>query len=163
MSQREKIQQTLLLVEQIYTVSLTIIFGGMVRYGRRQQRKIGRPSSNDIDEKTDLDFESEVKKSKLVKETEVLKTSEIKSELETYSLGKCAPFGIKCEFSSLTKLIRVTAIVLRFIRRLKNPKSGKGPLTSSELKEAETIWVTYIQRKNVYEAILYKKANNLQK
>ena len=93
-------------------------------------------SSNDLDEKNRFRFRVRSEKVKTSQGNRSTKTSEIKSELKTYSLGKCAPFGIECDrFSSLTKLIRVTAIVLRFIRKLKNPKYGKGPLTSSELKD----------------------------
>ena len=121
----------------------------------------------DTDEQTDLDYDSEVKKQILVKETTLLNTSEIKTGLETYSSGKCAPFGIECDrYSSLTKMIRVTALVFRFIRILQNPKYEKATLTSSELNDAETMWVIYIQKKNfsdVFEAISSKRPNNLQK
>ena len=124
-------------------------------------------SVTDTDEQTDLDYDSEVKMQILVKETTLLNTSEIKTGLETYSSGKCAPFGIECDrYSSLTKIIRVTALVIRFIRILQNPNYEKATLTSSELNDAETMWVIYIQKKNfsdVFEAISSKRPNNLQK
>ena len=45
-------------------------------------------------------------------------------------------------------MIRVTAFVLRFVKRLKIPKYKGGIITCSELNEAEQMWVKYIQRKN---------------
>ena len=89
--------------------------------------------------------------------------------------GICTPVGIDCErYSTLTKLLRVTAYVLRFIRRLRkhvcdNTESREGGsefLTSAEISEAETMWVLYIQRKHfqeVFTAIENKKTNNLQR
>ena len=60
-----------------------------------------------------------------------------------------APFGIECEkYSSITKLIRVTAFALRLVERLKNPKYTGSTIASSDLNEAEQMWVKYIQRKN---------------
>lgn len=107
-----------------------------------------KTSVTDTDEQKDLDYDSEVKKQKLVKETTLLNTSENKTGLETYSSGKCAPFGIECDrYSSFTKMIKVTALVIRFIRILQNPKYEKTALTSTELNDAETMWVKYIQKK----------------
>ena len=85
----------------------------------------------------------------------------------TYSSGNCSPFGIKYEnYSSLTKLVRFTALVNRFVSKLKKSNSNTGSLTSSELNEAENMWIVQIQRKNfrdVYEAIVSEKSNNLQR
>ena len=55
-------------------------------------------------------------------------------------------------YSSLLKLIRVTAWILRFIRKLKHKKKEIGPLTASELKDAKKHWELYIQLKNFPEA-----------
>lgn len=55
---------------------------------------------------------------------------------------------------------------MRFIRNLKRSSRNKGPLTSSELNEAENMWIVYTQRKNfgdVYDSIISEKSNNLQK
>ena len=77
------------------------------------------------------------------------------------------PLGIECErYSSITKLLRVTALALRFINRLRNSSSRKGPLSSSEIDAAEKMWVTYIHRKTfqeVFDAIAKEKSNNLKK
>ena len=55
---------------------------------------------------------------------------------------------------------------LRFINRLRNSCSPKGPLTSSEMCASEILWVKYIQSKNfqeVFDAIFKEKSNNLKK
>ena len=129
-----------------------------------------------VDEKAKLDYESELKKQKSQKESASIQVSENVTEWGTtiYS-GICTPVGIDCErYSTLTKLLRVTAYVLRFIRRLRkhvcdNTESREGGsefLTSAEISEAETMWVLYIQRKHfqeVFTAIENKKTNNLQR
>ena len=52
-----------------------------------------------------------------------------------------SPFELMDEnYSSLSKLIRVTAWILRFIRKLKHKKEETGPLTGSELKDAKKHW-----------------------
>ena len=62
-------------------------------------------------------------------------------------------------YSSLSKLIRVTAWILRFIRKLKHKKKEIGPLTISELKDARKHWELYIQQKNFPEAYKALKTN----
>ena len=64
-------------------------------------------------------------------------------------------------YSSLSKLIRVTAWILRFIRKLKHKKKETGPLTASELKDAKKHWELYIQQKNFPKA--YKTENESKK
>ena len=77
----------------------------------------------DDDGRTNLEYEKEVKKLRPVKQTDALNATENEPEMRTYSSGLCAPFGIESEkFSSVTKLIRVTALALRFIKRLKGSK-----------------------------------------
>ncbi|CAC5373094.1 unnamed protein product [Mytilus coruscus] len=92
--------------------------------------------------------------------------SEIKRENSRFSTLLCnqteeenrPPFGIDCrEFSSYTKVIRVTAWIQRFVSRMKKDKCSTGKvLTYKELKVAEMNWIKYIQRKHyldVFEAI----------
>ena len=87
-----------------------------------------------------------------------------------------SPFEIQCEkYSSIMKLIRVTAYVLQFIqrirlcvskRRLEKSESKMGYLTSDKLNEAEIMWLLHIQRKHfndVYKAIKMQRNNNLQR
>ncbi|CAG2195786.1 unnamed protein product [Mytilus edulis] len=83
--------------------------------------------------------------------------SEIKREKSRCSTLLCnqieeenrPPFGIDCrEFSSYTKVIRVTAWIQRFVSRMKKDKCSTGKvLTYKELKVAEMNWIKYIQRK----------------
>ena len=102
--------------------------------------------TNFEDELTNSEYESEVKKSKQVKLTEVLNTSEVASKLQTYISGICAPCGFECEkYSSITKMIRETAFVLLFIKKLKDPKYKGGTITCSEINEAEQMWIKYVQ------------------
>ena len=53
-------------------------------------------------------------------------------------------------FSSWRKLIRVTALIQRFARRIRSRRNGgqkqEGPLTPSELQEAETLWLKEAQK-----------------
>ena len=51
-----------------------------------------------------------------------------------------SPFELMDEnYSSLSKLISVTAWILRFIRKLKHKKKEIGPLTAQELRDAKNI------------------------
>jgi hypothetical protein len=54
---------------------------------------------------------------------------------------------IICErFSSMLKLLRVTALVLKFIRKLRREKV-ESDISSTEIQEAETMWRKYVQEK----------------
>ncbi|MCG7892044.1 MAG: hypothetical protein N0C80_17530, partial [Candidatus Thiodiazotropha endolucinida] len=66
----------------------------------------------------------------------------------------------------MTKLLRVTAFVQRFINRLKGNHIEHNYLTSGELEEAERMWIRFVQRKNfneTFQAISYETKDNLQK
>ena len=70
------------------------------------------------------------------------------------------------KYSSLTKLLRVTALALHFIKRLKDCQRRQGTLTNTEMNADEQMWIDYIQKKNffdVYVAISSGMPNNLQK
>ena len=120
---------------------------------------------NDSHENEDSEYESEIKKTKPEKCLGLLSTQA--SELSTYLSGACTPLGIKCEtYSSFTKMLRVSALALRFINKLKKSKCREGPISSSEMDEVEIMWLTYIQKRNfadVFDAILNRKSNNLQR
>ena len=84
------------------------------------------------------------------------------SEKQEYS----APLEIDCErFSSIIKLLRVTALSLKFIKKLKRQKVSSY-VTSKDIKEAENLWIASIQSK-VYMKELHDlrqgKSSNLQK
>jgi hypothetical protein len=70
------------------------------------------------------------------------------------------PFGIHDkQYSSFTKLVGVSAWILRFINKLKKEKSFPGPLTTTELSEARLLWIKGIQNQNCREVkmLLQKK------
>lgn len=78
-----------------------------------------------------------------------------------------APFELNVEdFSSLTRLLRVTATAVRFINKLKGVKFESVFLTK-EVESAETMWLKYIEKKHfamVFEALTEeKKEKNLQR
>ena len=61
-------------------------------------------------------------------------------------------------------LIRVSAWIHRFIRRLKREKTSTGPLTSKELEEARILRIKTIQNqsyRDVNNALTEKKKHNL--
>ena len=80
-----------------------------------------------MDDTTNVQYESEIKKSKSTKEKGCLNASEPVVTSLTSCIGNCAPLGIDYRFSSITKLLRVTALALRFINRLSKSCSPKGP------------------------------------
>ena len=100
---------------------------------------------------------SEVKKTKVMYEAKLV-AGEGPTETGT-------PFSIDINrFSLLTKLCRVTALVIRYIRKLRKETDITGPLDASEIANAEKIWTTYIQQtkySKVVDSIEEKKPNNL--
>ena len=65
-----------------------------------------------------------------------------------------SPFGIDIRrFSSLTKLLRVTALSERFVDKLRKKISRSGPLDESEIANAERLWTTYLHRDQYGEVI----------
>ena len=48
-------------------------------------------------------------------------------------------------YSSKTKLLRVTAYVIRCIDNARKRQSATGELTAEELKTAEKLWISFIQ------------------
>ncbi len=59
---------------------------------------------------------------------------------------KTAPFSIDAmRYSSLQKLLRVTAYCMRFIAKLKKISSEKGMLTANELSDARKLWEIHVQ------------------
>ena len=77
------------------------------------------------------------------------------------------PFGMdSTKYSSVTKLVRVTANVIRFIDKTRKCSDKSGSLTSEELKKAEMMRLHSVQRNSftdVFQAILGNTRNNLQK
>lgn len=77
------------------------------------------------------------------------------------------PYGIDSEkYSSMSKLVRVTTTVMRFINRLRGEKFESPYMTAEELDNAENMWIRHIQRKhfsNVSKPTAENRKNNLQK
>ena len=74
------------------------------------------------------------------------------------------PFSIDINrYSLLTKLWRVTALVIRFIRKLREESDLTGPLEATEIINAENTWTTYIQKMygDVIDSIQENKRQNL--
>ena len=80
-----------------------------------------------------------------------------KMEKRTYPQTPC---GINISrFSSFTKLLRVTALVLRFIVKLKKVKNGNDPIEASEILVAEQKWIEYTQSEHFNDIIISIKEN----
>ncbi len=78
----------------------------------------------------------------------------------------CSPYNIDINrFSKFSRVIRVTAIVTRYLLNLRYKNDKKSStLTVSEIANAEKLWVIYLQNthfQNEKEAILNKTKNNL--
>ncbi|XP_035225884.1 uncharacterized protein LOC118198336 [Stegodyphus dumicola] len=65
------------------------------------------------------------------------------------------------KFSSLEKLLRVTAWVKRFVAKLTKRACEEGPLTVLEIQEAEEYWIKQVQRANYFSDIQRLERNNL--
>jgi len=58
-----------------------------------------------------------------------------------------APFDISARiYSSLTKLLGVSAWALRFIRKLQKKSTVRGQLTSDKVSQAKAMWEKYVQK-----------------
>ena len=83
----------------------------------------------------------------------------------TETLGT-QPFGLHAiidinRFPSLTKLLRVTALVRGFITCLQTKRKFTG-ITSTDLEEAETLWINTVQKSTFPEEIENLQQNNRQ-
>lgn len=79
----------------------------------------------------------------------------------------CAPFNIDCtKYSLITKLLRVTAFAMRFVKKISKRPCENSTLTAEEIQEAENLWIIHIQRKNfsdVIDGLKKQKQTNLQR
>ena len=105
-----------------------------------------------------------------IKEHETLETLTVNEKhvsQKCVTIAPVAPFSIdSSEFSSITKIFRVTALAMRFIKLLKNVQCENGFLQSVELNDAELLWLTYVQKKYFQDEIIaISKGNstNLQR
>ena len=96
-----------------------------------------------------------------------LMTEEGRQNKRVVSAKVNAPLNIDItRFSSLTKLLRVTVLALRFINKLKRVvQRSNNQLDSEEMAEAEKMWTRYVQRlhySDVLESIQNHKRNNMK-
>ena len=78
-----------------------------------------------------------------------------------------APMNIDIQrFSSLTKLLRVTALVLQFISKLMKTAPSIDQIDSELITQAETLWICYVQGLHYDDVISaiqnYRKRNIIQ-
>ena len=101
--------------------------------------------------------ESEFKRTKVMYEAKLV-AGEGTTDIDS-------PFSIDINrYSSLTKLWWVTALVIRFIRKLRKQSDLTGPLEATEIINAENTWTTYIQKtiyRDVIDSIQDNKRHNL--
>ena len=104
------------------------------------------------------EVESEYRKTKVMFEAKLIAGEGLHEAVET-------PLKIDIrQFSSFTKLCRVTAWVSRFIQKLKKETDLSGPLNAMEINRAETLWTVCVQRiayGSVIESIQKKLPNNM--
>ena len=96
----------------------------------------------------------------------VFEASEVSTEKEKQTI-KEPPCTIQYkQYSSVTKLFRVTAYVLRFIGKLRKQTSESLSLTVNEIQKAEQMWISYVQHQHyskVFESVGDKTFMNLKR
>lgn len=112
------------------------------------------------------EFETEVKEKTKTSATETVAAALTNQKTDGHKASITAPFGIDVDrYSSLTRLTRLTALLLRFVKKLQKKSKERGPLRTCELAEAEQLWLQHIQNKHfsdVFTAITKQKPNNLK-
>ena len=90
------------------------------------------------------EIESEYKKKSVMYET----------KLVAEEGNSCSPFGLDVsKFSSLTKLLRVTALAGKFVAKLRKEVKANDPLDALDNEKAEKRWIEYVQ-KQCYDEII---------
>ena len=82
---------------------------------------------------------------------------------ERYEL--LTPFGIdELRYSSLTKLLNVTAYVQTFVGKIKKKQSSFGNLKRNEIQKSGKLWIKYVQQKHfmIKEGYITKELQNSQ-
>ena len=102
-------------------------------------------------EKVRTQIESEYRKTRVMFEAKLVAGEGSKDER---NVEIKTPYGIDIRrFSSLTKLLRVTALSERFVNKLRKKSNRSGPLDESEIANAERSWTMYVQRDHFGEII----------
>ena len=73
--------------------------------------------------------------------------NEEKVETKDKSASFVTPFRMdEKKYSSLLRLLRITAWLLRFVQKARKQKTQTGELKAIEIKEARTLWIKFIQK-----------------
>jgi len=76
-------------------------------------------------------------------------TTEGKVEIKDKLTSLATPFGMdEKKYSSLLRLLRITAWLLRFFQKARKKKVQTGELKAIEIKEAKILWIKFIQKAN---------------
>ena len=111
------------------------------------------------------EFESELKKNVKTNQSELFFVN-IKLEKVIDSVSNTLFGKDPSPFTAVTKLIRVTALALRFIKKIRILTVDSGPLKIAELNEAESLLLRYVHDKHfsdVIHAVSKKRRNTLQR
>ena len=104
-------------------------------------------------------FESEVKSKDVLFEASLMSREDLSQEVP--KLVDLSDID-ETRYSSLLKLLRITAWILRFVNILKKREPFSGPLTAKELQESKLKWDLYIQYKSYPNILCGSKINNLR-
>ena len=118
-----------------------------------------------LDQRANEECETEVRKSK----TEISLTQHTGQEADQKQSNTilCGPLGIQSkDFSTVTRLLRVTALALRFVQKLRKKHADHGPVKAEEIQQAEVLWLKSVQSsefKHVLDAIKGGTETSIQK
>ena len=105
-----------------------------------------------IDKETLNKTQSEVRGSKTLYEASAIAQKKQvfpKTTSQVVKTDVTPPFEIKAEnYSSLDKLLRITAYANLFIKSLKKINTSRGVPTANETEVANIAWIKYLQRKH---------------
>lgn len=118
-------------------------------------------------EETEKHIQSEYKKLSQHCESNLVVGEDALRGLKGDTFEMNAPFSIDIKrFSSVTRLLRVTALASRFVSILRKRKdSNNEPINADDLEWAERQWIAYTQNlhySSLIDAILKDKPNNLK-
>ena len=88
-------------------------------------------------------IESEFRKGKILFKAKLMAREDHSENMTNQLLN--SPFNFNLQnFSSVTRLLWVTALALRFVYKLRKKKNQHGPLAAHEMKIAEILWIKYV-------------------
>ncbi|MEW8544134.1 MAG: hypothetical protein AB2693_11425, partial [Candidatus Thiodiazotropha sp.] len=120
---------------------------------------------NNIDSGIQSEEENKTKPSRPMYEAKLVAGEGCRNKKDV-STKVSAPLNIDIHrFSSLIKLLRVTALALRFIKKLQKISQPNKQLDSEEIYQAEKLWIRYVQRlhyDDIIHSILSNKPNNVR-